>query len=93
MAPLSEPIVTTPTALRDEWARSDEAVTFGGDGVARYGAELGQLARATLLDQSVPPPLEALTLGETRPAEGTVTPLYLREADAIANFSTRERPS
>ena len=92
MKPLAR-VVTTPAALREEWAHRDEDVTFGGDGVARYGAELGQLARATLLDQSVPPPLEALTLGETRPAEGTVTPLYLREADAIANFSTRERPS
>ena len=34
-----------------------------------------------------------MTLGATRPSVNAVTPLYLREADAIANFSTRERPS
>jgi tRNA A37 threonylcarbamoyladenosine modification protein TsaB len=90
---LSEPTVTSPAALVDEWVRRDEDVTFGGDGVARYDAEFRRLARATLLDQSVPPPLEALTLGETRSSDNAVTPLYLREADAIANFSTRERPS
>jgi tRNA threonylcarbamoyladenosine biosynthesis protein TsaB len=90
---LSEPSVTTPVALRDEWSRRDDPVTFGGDGVARYHAELRGVAGATLLDQSVPSPLEALTLGESRPSNDAVTPLYLREADAIANFSTRERPS
>jgi tRNA threonylcarbamoyladenosine biosynthesis protein TsaB len=91
--PLSEPTVTTPAVLVDEWVHRDEDVTFGGDGVVRYDAEFRRLARATLLDQSVPPPLEALTLGETRSSDNAVTPLYLREADAIANFSTRERPS
>jgi tRNA threonylcarbamoyladenosine biosynthesis protein TsaB len=90
---LSEPDVTTPAALCDEWARRDEEVTFGGDGVARYETELERLARATLLDQSVPPPREALVLGETRTPEDAIVPLYLREADAIANFATRERPS
>jgi tRNA threonylcarbamoyladenosine biosynthesis protein TsaB len=90
---LNEPQVTTPAALVEEWARRDEDVTFGGDGVARYDAEFRRVARATLLDQSVPPPLEALALGETRSPEDAVTPLYLREADAIANFTTRERRS
>jgi tRNA threonylcarbamoyladenosine biosynthesis protein TsaB len=90
---LSEPTVTTPAAMLDEWSRRDEAVTFGGDGVARYDAEFRRLPRATLLDQSVPPPLEALALGEGRSSDDAITPLYLREADAVANFSTRERPS
>ena len=71
----------------------DEDVTFGGDGVARYDASFAALPRATLLDQRVPPPLEALALGVTRLPEAAITPLYLREADAVANFSTRERPS
>jgi len=89
----SEPAVTTPAALVEQWARQEEVVTFGGDGVARYDAEFRRLAFATLLNQSIPPPLEALALGATRPSSETITPLYLREADAIANFSTRERPS
>jgi tRNA threonylcarbamoyladenosine biosynthesis protein TsaB len=93
VGPLDEPSVTTPAALVEGWASRDEPVFFGGDGVARYDAEFRRLARATLIDQSVPPPLEALALGETRPSDGAVTPLYLREADAIANFTTRERPS
>jgi tRNA threonylcarbamoyladenosine biosynthesis protein TsaB len=90
---LNEPRVTTPAALVDEWVRRDEDVTFAGDGVARYDAEFRRVVRATLLDQSVPPPLEALAIGETRSPDDAVTPMYLREADAIANFTTRERPS
>ena len=90
---LSEPRVTTPAPLIDEWGQRDEDVTFSGDGVARYAAELGGISRATLLDQRVPSPLEALALGAARLPDDVVTPLYLREADAIANFSTRERPS
>jgi tRNA threonylcarbamoyladenosine biosynthesis protein TsaB len=90
---LSEPTVTTPSTLADEWERREEAVTFGGDGVGRYDAELRRVSRATLLDQSVPSPLEALVLGASRRPIDVVTPLYLRDADAIANFSTREGPS
>jgi tRNA threonylcarbamoyladenosine biosynthesis protein TsaB len=87
----SEPDVTRPETLRDAWSDRDEPVTFGGDGVTRYEAELRGLSRATLLDQPVPPAIEALGLGMVRPPETAVTPLYLREADAVANFSTRER--
>jgi tRNA threonylcarbamoyladenosine biosynthesis protein TsaB len=87
----SEPEVTRPDTLRDEWVQRDEAVTFGGDGVTRYEADFRELSRATLLDQRVPPPIEALTLGALRPPESVISPLYLREADAVANFSTRER--
>jgi tRNA threonylcarbamoyladenosine biosynthesis protein TsaB len=90
---LSEPGVTTPAALIDVWGRADEAVTFAGDGVARYGDTFAALPHATLFELSVPPPFEALALGRDRPSEVAITPLYLREADAIANFSTRERPS
>jgi tRNA threonylcarbamoyladenosine biosynthesis protein TsaB len=90
---LTEPIVTTPAALVDEWGGRDEDVTLAGDGVARYDADFAGLARATLLELRVPPPLEALALAVTRIPVEAITPLYLREADAIANFSTRERPS
>ena len=88
----SEPEVTRPEALRDVWCGRDEHVTFGGDGVTRYETELRELLGATLLDQRVPPAIEALSLGAVRPPESAVSPLYLREADAVANFSTRERP-
>jgi tRNA threonylcarbamoyladenosine biosynthesis protein TsaB len=91
VTPRSEPEVTRPETLRDVWVRRDESVTFGGDGVARYETELRELSRAMLLDQRVPPPIEALNLGAVRPPESAVSPLYLREADAVANFSTRER--
>jgi tRNA threonylcarbamoyladenosine biosynthesis protein TsaB len=87
----SEPAVTRPDTLRDVWVRRDEPVTFGGDGVTRYETEFRELLRATLLDQRVPPPVEALGLGALRAPEHDVSPLYLREADAVANFSTRER--
>ncbi len=90
---LSEPRVTTPEALIDEWGRRGQEVTFAGDGVVRYGDAFMALPRATLLELSVPPPLEALALGVDRRSEVAVTPLYLREADAVANFSTRERQS
>lgn len=89
----SEPEVTRPDAVRDEWARRDDPVTFGGDGVWRYEAEFRELSHATLLDLRVPPPIEALGLGAIRPPESVVSPMYLREADAVANFSTRERSS
>jgi tRNA threonylcarbamoyladenosine biosynthesis protein TsaB len=91
--PQSDPEVIRPDALRDEWARRDEPVTFGGDGVARYEVEFRQLERAVVFAQSVPPPTEALNLGATRPPEAVVSQMYLREADAVANFSTRERSS
>jgi hypothetical protein len=45
----------------------------------------------TIFDQAVPPPLEALEIGESRLPESDIVPLYLREPDAVPNFSTRER--
>ena len=46
----------------------------------------------TVFDQSVPSVRAGIALGLVRPPEEFVTPLYLREADAVANFTTRERP-
>jgi tRNA threonylcarbamoyladenosine biosynthesis protein TsaB len=92
VTPRSEPEVTRPDALRDVWTQREESVTLGGDGVSRYEAEFRTVPRATLLDQLVPPPIEALSLGAGRVPEDAISPLYLREADAVANFSTRERP-
>jgi tRNA threonylcarbamoyladenosine biosynthesis protein TsaB len=90
--PTSDPAVAQPADVASQWA-SRGAVTLTGDGMTRYAGEFDSLANATLFEQRVPPPLEALELGATREPELSITPLYLREPDAVANFSTRERSS
>lgn len=67
-------------------------VTFTGDGVERYRSDFESLAFATVFDQVVPSLHAALALGASRSPEEIVAPLYLREADAVANFTTRQRP-
>lgn len=88
----SEPSVERPADVVSRWASGGD-LTVTGDGATRYGAQFGALASVTIFDQPVPPPLEALEIGATREPEGDVVPLYLREPDAVANFSTRERPA
>jgi tRNA threonylcarbamoyladenosine biosynthesis protein TsaB len=90
--PTSEPAVARPADVIAQWAARGD-VTLTGDGAARYLGEFALLTKATIFEQSVPPPLEALELGATREPEGAITPMYLREPDAVANFSTRERSS
>jgi tRNA threonylcarbamoyl adenosine modification protein YeaZ len=91
VAALDEPAVALPRTVVDRWSATSTPVTFTGDGVARYDAVFREVPDGQFFEQLVPPPLEALRLGVTRPAERQVTPLYLREADAVANFATRER--
>jgi tRNA threonylcarbamoyl adenosine modification protein YeaZ len=93
VAPVSEPTVSQPQSVVDEWSKRGDAGTFTGDGVARYEALFRSLATGSVFDQRVPPALEALDLGARRLADAQVVPLYLREADAVANFTTRERPT
>ena len=90
---LSDATVTVPEALVATWEASGLAVTFSGDGADRYEAALREVRSASFYEQRVPSPIEALRLGATREPGGDVVPLYLREADAVANFSTRERPT
>ena len=87
---LDEPAVALPQTVLDTWSNATP-LTLTGDGIARYQAAFRSLPAATVYEQLVPSPIEALRLGATRSPEGVVTPLYLREADAVANFSTRER--
>ncbi len=87
----SVPVVAHPKDVVARW--SDGPVTVTGDGAVRYEAEFRGLVSVELFDQRVPPVGEALELAATREPEAVVTPLYLREADAVANFSTRERSS
>jgi hypothetical protein len=67
-------------------------VVFTGDGVERYRIEFQDRPFATIFDQVVPSVHAGLSIGSSRAPEDVVSPLYLREADAIANFTTRERP-
>lgn len=86
-----EPAVERPEGVVREWQRHGGAVTFTGDGVTRYADEFRGVVKGSIFDQRVPAPAAALTLGARKAPEPSVVPLYLREADAVANFSTRQR--
>ncbi len=87
----TSPTVTTARKVVIEWATNARPVTFTGDGVERYLRDFAAVPTARVFDQHVPSLEAALALGATREPTTKVTPLYLREADAIANFTTRER--
>lgn len=86
--PTSEPTVRTPNDIVVEYGTSGAPTTFGGDGATKY-AELFSLMSWI----RVATPSESwLTVGPSLGAERVVTPielLYLREPDAVANFTTR----
>ena len=90
---VSEPEVRVARDVVIECSASNEAVTFTGDGVQRYREDFGSVRGGTILDETVPSMTAALELGATRELAATLSPLYLREADAVANFSTRSRPA
>jgi tRNA threonylcarbamoyladenosine biosynthesis protein TsaB len=89
---LGLPEVATPRDVVSAWTTKAVAVTFTGDGIERYLADFNAVAHATVYTQLVPSMHAALWLGEQASPEMTIEPLYLREADAVANFATRERP-
>ncbi|MGD0054018.1 MAG: tRNA (adenosine(37)-N6)-threonylcarbamoyltransferase complex dimerization subunit type 1 TsaB [Acidimicrobiales bacterium] len=89
---LDEPDVATPREVARRWASRNVDVTFTGDGAAHYGTDLGHVTRALHYVQMVPSMHAALWLGEAAAPALSVSPLYLREADAVANFATRDRP-
>jgi tRNA threonylcarbamoyladenosine biosynthesis protein TsaB len=89
---LDEARVTTALGIVATMEAKDATTVFTGDGVERYRIEFQDRPFATIFDQVVPSVHAALSLGSSRPPEAVVSPLYLREADAVANFSTRERP-
>jgi tRNA threonylcarbamoyl adenosine modification protein YeaZ len=84
--------VTTAREMAATWRAKDALATFTGDGVERYREDFESEVFATIFDQVVPSVHAELSLGATRSPDEVVSPLYLREADAVANFSTRERP-
>ncbi|NNN09905.1 MAG: tRNA (adenosine(37)-N6)-threonylcarbamoyltransferase complex dimerization subunit type 1 TsaB [Acidimicrobiaceae bacterium] len=88
---LTSASVAVPRAVVIEWATNGAPVTFTGDGVERYLRDFAAVPNGTLEHQSVPSIAAALRLGATREPVAQVEPMYLREADAVANFSTRQR--
>jgi tRNA threonylcarbamoyladenosine biosynthesis protein TsaB len=90
---VSEPRVAIASDVAAQWASDVEPVTFTGDGVDRYASLFDAVQHGTTFAQSVPSVHAALSLGTGGVATEVVTPLYLREADAVANFATRQRPS
>ena len=88
----SRPAVAVARDVVIQWATNGDPVTFTGDGGERYAQDFGAVPNGHVFVQTVPPVHEALALGLRRAVETSITPLYLREADAVANFTTRERP-
>ncbi|MGB8196791.1 MAG: tRNA (adenosine(37)-N6)-threonylcarbamoyltransferase complex dimerization subunit type 1 TsaB [Acidimicrobiales bacterium] len=89
---LEDARVTTADDEANTWRAKGSATTFTGDGVERYRGAFAGDARFTIFDQTVPSVRAGIALGLVRSPEEFVTPLYLRDADAVANFTTRERP-
>lgn len=88
---LDEARVTTAREIASAWRANGSAATFTGDGVERYRGDFESTPLGTLFDQVVPSVHVGLSLGALGTPDEVVTPLYLREADAVANFTTRER--
>lgn len=83
---LDEAQVMTPVELVERWRGC--RVRFSGDGAARYRDLLEVVGG--IEDETVPPLAAALEIARERPPSHEVSPLYLRDADAVANFTTRE---
>ncbi len=89
---LDTPVVRTARDVVIECATNGAPVSFTGDGVQRYLKDFSAVPNGVVIDDTVPSLHAALALGEVRSPSPVITPLYLREADAVANFSTRSRP-
>jgi len=89
---IDHPRVATANSVATTWTSDAGPVTFTGDGVERYLAIFQNVADGVLFTQEVPSLHAALDIGASREADEVLVPLYLREADAVANFTTRQRP-
>ena len=83
---LEEAQVMVPGELVERW-RGCRA-RFAGDGAARYADLLDGVG--VIEDETVPPLAAALQLATGLEPVRELTPLYLRDADAVANFTTRQ---
>ena len=86
-----QPTTMTGIALLLPITLSTMAIVLLAPNLPRLLAEFAAVPHATLDSQSLPSVTAALRLATQREAVAFVEPLYLREADAVANFSTRER--
>jgi tRNA threonylcarbamoyladenosine biosynthesis protein TsaB len=85
---LGAPRVLAPRELAEEISREAGVLSLVGDGAVRYGELLGA-AGARVIELVVPPSREALVIARRREAVDRVSPLYLREADAVAHFEVQ----
>ena len=87
---IDEPSVKTPSDVVAS-LKDNEDVTLGGDGATRYRDIFGGRKNVTIGDFDIPSPASALALAVHRRPSDVVPALYLRDADAVANFTTREK--
>lgn len=85
----TEASVRTPQDVVVEYGTSGAPTTFVGDGADRYRDLFSLMAWVTLAPVTDSWLRAGVTLGNVT-APGDVQPLYLREADAVANFTTRK---
>jgi len=90
--PVADPIVVRPQDVATA-VESWDSVNLWGDGVLRYLDVFEGLTNAVLNPLEIPPLEAGLRLGVEGSPVDVVTPLYLRDPDAVANFTTREQRS
>ncbi|HVB71262.1 MAG TPA: tRNA (adenosine(37)-N6)-threonylcarbamoyltransferase complex dimerization subunit type 1 TsaB [Acidimicrobiales bacterium] len=83
--------VVTPQEVADRLITGAVAVTLVGDGAARYAELFADAPLVSFNPTRVPSMAAALDVGARRAPVDVVAPIYLRDADAVANFVTRER--
>ncbi len=83
--------IVRPQEVADHLITGAVAVTLVGDGAARYVELFADAPLVSFNSARVPSMAAALDLGANRAPVDVVAPLYLRDADAVANFVTRER--
>ena len=87
----SSPEVTTAQQVALQCATNGDPVALTGDGAHRFRDAFELIVNVNIDNELVPSVWSALDLGATREISPRVTALYLREADAVANFSTRRK--
>lgn len=84
----SEPTVRTPNDIVVEYGTSGAPTTFGGDGAEKYRDLFSLMSWITIAPSSPSWLAAGVTVGEAHDV-GPIELLYLREPDAVANFTTR----
>ena len=97
-APSFDPEILRPELFAERMAAQDlSGVAFAGDGVSRYRELFDHLDQQRSPLITIPSPGVAGVLAEQRRSAGVdptlVVPLYLRDPDAVANFSVAPKGS